>query len=169
MPDNRFPLPGCTLCLGTAPAVVTSLLLLDAPLSLAVPLLLWRPVLDWLRLAAGDAEDVLLLLAGVGWSGSQEVPVPLGMLLLPREKALLLKGVPVTVRVGGELLELLGGLLGVRVAGVLAVAAEGLAARGWVLGVRGLTEGVLAGAEVGAPPLEGVVDEGLLLVLGCWY
>lgn len=167
MPDKRFPLPGCTLCLSTAPAVVTSLLLLDAPLPLTAPLLLWRPVLDW----PGDAEAVLLLLAGVGWTGSQEAPVPLGMLLLPREKALLLKGVPVIVRVRGELLELVVELMGVGVgvAGVLVVAAGGLKARGLGLGVRGLTEGRVAGVELGAPPLDRVVEEGLLLVLGCWY
>lgn len=44
MPDSMFPLLDRMLCFGTAPAVVASLLLLDAPLLLAALLLKWVPV-----------------------------------------------------------------------------------------------------------------------------
>lgn len=170
MPDNKFPLPGCTLCLGTAPAVVTSLSLLDAPLSPVAPLVLWRPGLVLASNAAGsvaaDAEDVPLLLARVLLLA--QVPPPLGMLLFPRENALLLTRVLVTVTGAAELLELSGGLLVGVVAGVLAVAAGGLAARGLGSAVRGLAEGGLAELGLEASPLEGVLEDGLLL-LSCWY
>ena len=65
MPDSKFPLPGRIFCFGTAPAVVTSLLLLDGALLLAALLPSWG--LDPAAVAAELLGRLRRLLAVVAW------------------------------------------------------------------------------------------------------